>query len=131
MSEHLIHDPDPWTAEEDDILIACWQDPNIDVADITELLPGFRTREAIQQRSHEIELGEKAQKQKRKRSRKNSTAWPDDMPNFEDHPRAAAPGSSTRAVLLGSRLKSLQTEDSSLTGSTLQGASPEGLQIDE
>ena len=132
MSGQLIQDPIPWTAEEEAILIDHWEDPEIDFVGIAKLLPDIRTREAVQRRGREMGLGPKAQQPKSKKSKKDPRAWPDDMPKFEDHPLAAAPGSPARAALLGSRLKSLnQREIQSLTGSSLEGASPQGLLVDE
>ncbi len=124
MSQQSIHDPVPWTPEEDAILIAYWPDPDIDYVAIAKLIPGNRTVGAIQLRGSKIGLGQKARHEKVKKPAKKSTTRPDDMPNFEDHPHAAAPGSLVKAVRLGSRIKPFSQEaKSSLTGSTLNGAS--------
>ena len=61
-----------------------------------------------------IGLGQKARHEKVKKPAKKSTTWPDDMPNFEDHPHAAAPGSWVKAVRLGSRIKPFSQEPTSL-----------------
>jgi len=59
-------------------------------------------------------------------------ACPDGMPNLKDHPLATAQGSRARAALLGSRFKSIShSSETSLTGSSLDGASAHGLLDDE
>ena len=132
MFKKSIKDSIPWTPEEDSILIECWLNPNIDCVAVAKQIPGNRTVEAILRRGGEIGLGRKAQHKRTKKSAKKSMAWPDDMPNFEDHPHATAPGSRAKAALLGSRFKtSSQVAVSSPTGSTLDGASinPTGRRV--
>ncbi len=132
MSRRSIHDPAPWMPEEDAILAACWPDPDIDYGAIAKLIPEFRTVGAVIHRGCKIGLGPKARHKKAKISEKISATWPDNMPEFEDHPRAAAPGPRAKAARLGSRFKSFsQDAESSLTGSSLDGASihPTGRKI--
>jgi hypothetical protein len=132
MSEQLIQDPNPWTTEEDAVLLSCWDDPDIDFVEIAKLIQGFRTRTAIQRRGYELGLGRKAQHEKPRKTKKKLEPWPEDMPKFEDHPHATESRSWTRAAMLGSRLKTKhQNEDASLTGSSLEGASPQGLKIED
>ncbi len=132
MSQRLSHDPVPWTPEEDIILVTCWPDPDIDCIAIAKLIPGPRTAGAVQHRGYKLGLGQKARHKKVKKPAKKLTAWPDDMPDFEDHPHAAAPGPRAKAARLGSRFKSFnQAAESSLTGSSLDEASLQGLLIDE
>jgi hypothetical protein len=106
MSQQSIHNPIPWTPEDDDILIACWPDPDIDFAVMAKLIPGPRTVGAILHRGTKIGLGPKTLHKKAEKQEKKRVTWPDDMPNFEDHPHAAAPGPRVRAAVLGSRFKS-------------------------
>ena len=109
MSQQSIHNPVPWTPEEDAILIACWPDPDIDFAVMAKLIPGDRTVGAILHRGTKIGLGQKALHKLNKMAEKPAkkrVAWPDEMPNFEDHPHATAPGPRVRAALIGSRFKS-------------------------
>lgn len=132
MSQRLIPDSAPWTAEDDAILIACWLDPKIDCVAIAKMMPDLRTVEAVQHRSQILGLGQKARHKKGRRQKKNSMAWPNDMPDFEDHPLASPSGSRARAALLGSRFKLFShSSDTSLTGSSLEGASAHGLLSDE
>ncbi len=132
MSRRSIHNPDPWTPEEEAILMACWPDPEIDFAAIAKLIPGVRTVGAVRHRGYKIGLGQKARHEKVDKPAKNLTAWPDDMPDFEDHPDAATPGPRAKAARLGSRFKSFsQDAESSRTGSSLDGASlhPTGRRV--
>ena len=132
MSRRSIHDPEPWTPEEDAILVASWPDPDMDFAAIAELIPRSRSEGAVKHRGYKIGLGRKARQPKVKEPGNDSMAWPADMPPFEDHPRAVASGSLANAARLGSRFKSYsQDAEASRTGSSLAGASihPTGRRV--
>jgi len=132
MPQQPIHDPVPWTPEEDAVLIACWPDPDIDYVAIAKLIPGDRTAGEILHRGSKIGLGKKARHKKARKTAKKLMAWPADMPNFEDHPLAAAPGSRARAARLGSQVRSFNHDaEFSFTGSSLDGASlrPTGRRV--
>lgn len=132
MSQPSIHDPLPWTPEEDAVLREHWANPDMDYTAISEVLPRQRTVGAIQHRGHKIGLGRKARHKKPRRSSKKLKAWPKDMPKFEDHPEASKPGSWSRAAVLGSRIRSASSgNDASYAGSTLAGASlnPTGRRV--
>jgi hypothetical protein len=124
MSQQSIHSPAPWAPEEDAILISCWADPDIDYAAIAKLLTGHRTAGAVLHRGMKIGLGQKARRKKSKKEANQRMAWPDDMPNFEDHPLAAPSGSLAKATRLGSRITAYgRAAEFSGTGSSLDGAS--------
>jgi hypothetical protein len=132
MSRRSIHDPEPWTPEEDAILMASWPDPDMDFAAIAELIPRPRSEGAVKHRGYKIGLGKKTQRPKTKEPGNDSKAWPADMPAFEDHPKAVAPGSLAKAARLGSRFKSSSHDaEASRTGSSLDGASihPTGRRV--
>lgn len=133
MSQRLIHDTAaPWTPEEDAVLITCWQDPNVDLAAIVKMITTSRSAEAIQLRGYELGLGEKAGGKKKRKPKIKLTAWPDDMPRFEDHPCARNGRSPARAAKRGSQFRLVSHgKEKSLTGSSLDGASPQGLLKDE
>ena len=132
MSRRSIHNPETWTPEEDAILVACWPDPDMDFAAIAELIPRSRSEAAVKHRGYKIGLGKKARQAKVEEPGNDSTAWPIDMPPFEDHTKAVAPGSLAKAARLGSRFKSFsQDAEASRTGSSLDGASihPTGRRV--
>ena len=132
MSRPSIHVTKRWLPKEDAILVACWPDPDIDFVAIAKLIPGRRTVGAIRHRGCKIGLGRKARHKKVQKPGELLTAWPDDMPDFEDHPDAAAPGPRAKAVRLGSRFKSFsQNAETSHTGSSLDGAAihPTGRRV--
>ena len=132
MSQPSIHDPVPWTEEEDAVLAANWPNPDMDYTAISKLLPGHRTVGAIQHRGHKIGLGRKARHKKPRKSSRKHVPWPADMPKFEDHPKASAPGSWSKAAIRGARLRTSSVEmKSSYAGSTLAGASlnPTGRRV--
>jgi hypothetical protein len=123
MSQKSIYDTAPWTPEEDAVLISCWPDPDLDYVAIAALLVGKRTEGAILHRGSKIGLGPKARHKKARKPGKKQMAWPADMPKFEDHPRAALPGSRATAARIGSRVKSVSRDtEISLAGSSLNGA---------
>ena len=81
---------------------------------------------------YKIGLGQKARPAEAEEPAKILTAWPDDMPAFEDHPDAAAPGPRARAVRLGSHFGSINKDaESSPGGSSLDGAAfhPTGRRV--
>jgi hypothetical protein len=110
----------------------CWPDPEIDFAGIAELLPGNHSAGAVKHRGYKIGLGRKARLNDPNDPAKNLTPWPDDMPDFDDHPHAAAPGSRTKAIRSGARFRSI-TKDakSSPAGSSLEGGAfhPTGRRV--
>lgn len=132
MSQRSIPEPVSWTPEDDAILVASWPDPDIDFAGIAKLVSRPRSAGAIKHRGYKIGLGPKARPKKPKYPPETLTAWPDDMPDFEDHPDAAASGPRSKAARLGSRFRSFsQDAESSFTGSSLDGASilPAGRRV--
>jgi len=131
-SHRLNRDRVSWTAEDDAVLVASWPDPDLDFAAITKLVSGPRTAGAIKHRGYKIGLGPKAQRKRAKNPAEKLVAWPDDMPDFEDHPDAAASGPRSKAARLGSHFRSFtQDGESSLTGSSLDGAAihPTGRRV--
>ena len=132
MSQRLIHDTAaPWTPEEDAILITCWQNPTIGFSAIAKMMTP-RSAEAIQLRGYELGLGEKAPEKKKRKPKVKLTAWPDDMPRFEDHPCARTAGPPAIAAKRASQFRLVSHgKEKSLTGSSLDGASPQGLLKDE
>lgn len=121
-----------WTPEDDAVLAACWPDPDIDFAAIAGMVSGERTVGAVKHRGYRIGLGRKARRAEAAASARKLTAWPDDMPRFEDHPDAAAPGPLSQAVRQGLRYGSVRHDmAASPTGSTFDGAAvhPAGRRV--
>ena len=132
MSQHINFNFAPWTSEEDAILKECWNNPELDFHAIAKKMPTLRTAETIQLRGYQLCLGEKARPKTKKRPSKKLTPWPADMPKFEDHPDARKSTSRARAAMQGSRYKlTSHSMETSLTGSSLEGASPEGLPTED
>ena len=124
MPQQNAQEATPWTPEEDDFLRACWPNPNLDYPAISRLMLGKRTAGAIQHRGSKIGLGRKARHKKVRKPTKKSMAWPADMPNFEDHPKARPSGSLAKAAKLGAQVQSIsRNSEISHTGSSLAGGS--------
>ncbi|MGB1214585.1 MAG: hypothetical protein ACPG4X_14570 [Pikeienuella sp.] len=94
-----------WSPEEDEILTRLWKDPQANIEDIIRLLPVPRTDGAVKYHAGMIGLGKKARVPGAVRKRVAYEPWPDDMPQFEDHPDAAAPSSGANAAKRGARYR--------------------------
>ena len=98
-----VDDPAPWSPEEDAILTERWPDPDLGYPAIAKLLTIMpRTEGAIKHRGHKLGLGSKAKHRPPPTGPvSNPTPWPNDMPNFENHPGAPLPGPLANAEKWG------------------------------